>query len=147
MYNWQLPLALTLKELGIASLLSFDRKLMQRYVYLLQSVGYPLKYGFTWSFVSTYSEDLLEDAVDAIPCIEGIPSEMRLDEPCLKAIEMLKKLDGLYMKYDRPRMDWLNRLVATAYGTDIDDDAKKEYASFRKKAEKLFKKKQSKENR
>lgn len=141
MYDSQLALAVTLRELGIVSLVSFDRKLMQRYVYLLQSVGYPLKYGFTWSMTSTYSEDLMEDAVEVIPCLDNIPSDIHLEEPYLKVIELLKKLDLKRTEYERPRLDWLDFLVATAYGNDVDDEAKKEYDAFKKKAMKILKKK------
>lgn len=143
MYNWQLPLALTLKELGIESLVVFDRKLAQRYVYLLQSVGYPLKYGFAWSFIAPYSDDLMEDVYDIVPHLDGIPSDAHLTEPCAKVIGLLRKLDESREKYNFQKLQWLDMLVARAYGNNVDDHAKNEYASFKRKAKKILEKKKT----
>lgn len=103
----------------------------------MQSVGYPLKYGFYWSFIAPYSDDLMEDVIDIIHCLDSCKEV--ITEPAEDVIKLLIELEDKCEKYDRLKLDWVSRLVSVAYGNDVDEDAKKEYEAFKKKAKKILK--------
>lgn len=141
MYNYEMPLAATLKALGVSTLSTLcDRNIMQREIYLLESVGYPLKFGFYWSLHSVYSEDLMDEASGIVGCLDALPSEAQLKKPYMTIVELLKELEEKAEKYGHPLLKWLDLLVSTVHNVVIDDDAKKEYTVFKKKSASLLKK-------
>lgn len=141
MENYQLPLAATIKELKLFQpFVSYDVKVMQRSIYLLECVGYNLNYGFYWSFTSPYSEDLMDDFIDVRNCLDLV-KDNALKKPCKKVCRLLLELEDKYKEYDMLKLEWLDKLVGIAYGLDdIDENAKREYEKFKKAAKKILKK-------
>ncbi len=95
MNNSQIATAVTLRDLKCYSIDTIsDRILLQKKVYLVQDIGMPLGYGYSWYIHGPYSTDLTAVAYQIVPegfeAIEG----KRLKEPFSRMVEDVNSLEN-----------------------------------------------------
>lgn len=118
MFCYQISTAVAMRELGITSLSSpNEMTLLQRKVYLAQSLGLPLEHGFTWHFCGPYSNDLTAYAIDIIKGGYDTISGMRLAEKHKKIIERVNALEDeiSYRGLKISPISWYGALSSVAY--------------------------------
>ncbi len=118
MNNSQIATAVTLRDLKCYSIDTIsDRILLQKKVYLVQDIGMPLGYGYSWYIHGPYSTDLTAVAYQIVPegceAIEG----KRLKEPFSRMVESVNALETEIDSRDLKigTVSWYELIASIAY--------------------------------
>lgn len=118
MFCYQISTAVAMRELGITSLSSpNEMTLLQRKVYLAQSLGLPLEYGFAWHLRGPYSSELTTYALDIIRGGYETINGLHLKEKSMKIINRIKALEDelTYKNLKISQVEWFGALASVAY--------------------------------
>jgi uncharacterized protein YwgA len=105
-------LGLVLKRIARFDINTFEGRLvLQKTIYLLQSLGMYLGYKFSWYIHGPYSPDLTKDAFKLEPIYRNIPTVKFQDHKIEETLTAFNRFIG-----DRKKdADWLEQLACTHF--------------------------------
>jgi len=116
-------LGLILKRISDFNINTFEgRLILQKSIYLLQSLGLYLGYKFSWYIHGPYSPDLTRNAFALQPIYDNVPTVKFSDAKIEHEIEKFEKFVGK----QRNDGDWLEQLACAHFLKALDPKADRE---------------------